>query len=137
MVQERIAQNAGRLKTPMIVALARRLLVALWGIASSGVAIEGAIMKCAKPEGAYETQIQILRHDPGLTDPGERTGDPFGLQMPILSLVPFSGPVLVDCRTQPLPLLGHSTYSGRSPRYKFRLNDPQLFLYRGLVKHQS
>jgi transposase len=28
--KERIARNAGRLKTPMIVALARKLLVALW-----------------------------------------------------------------------------------------------------------
>ncbi|MET3858651.1 transposase [Rhizobium sp. OAE497] len=45
--KERIAQNAGRLKTPMIVALARKLLVALWKYVSSGVVIEGAIMKTA------------------------------------------------------------------------------------------
>ncbi|CDN51380.1 IS110 family RNA-guided transposase [Neorhizobium galegae] len=45
--KERIAQNAGRLKTPMVVALARKLLVALWKYVSSGVVIEGAIMKTA------------------------------------------------------------------------------------------
>jgi transposase len=41
----RIARNSGRLKKPMIVALARKLLVALWKYVSSGVVIEGAIMK--------------------------------------------------------------------------------------------
>ncbi|QFI69410.1 Mobile element protein [Sinorhizobium alkalisoli] len=45
--KERIARNAGRLKTPMIVALARKLLVALWKYVSSGVVIEGVIMKTA------------------------------------------------------------------------------------------
>ncbi len=45
--KERIAQNSGRLKKPMIVALARKLLVALWKYVSSGVVIEGAIMKNA------------------------------------------------------------------------------------------
>lgn len=43
--KKRIAQNGGRLKKPMIVALARKLLVALWKYMSSGVVIEGAIMK--------------------------------------------------------------------------------------------
>ncbi|MGO7762862.1 IS110 family transposase [Rhizobium ruizarguesonis] len=43
--KERISRNAGRLKTPMIVALARKLLGALWKYVSSGVVIEGAIMK--------------------------------------------------------------------------------------------
>ncbi|TCR68961.1 hypothetical protein EV561_1443 [Rhizobium sp. BK376] len=41
--KERSASNAGRL----IVALARELLVALWKYVSSGVVIEGAIMKTA------------------------------------------------------------------------------------------
>ncbi|MGG6898423.1 IS110 family transposase [Rhizobium sp. BR 315] len=45
--KERIARNAGRLKTPMIVALARKLLVALWKYVSAGIVIEGAIMKAA------------------------------------------------------------------------------------------
>jgi transposase len=45
--KERIARNSGRLKTPMIVALARKLLVALWKYVNSGVVIEGAIMKNA------------------------------------------------------------------------------------------
>jgi transposase len=45
--KERIAQNSGRLKKPMIVALARKLLVALWKYVTSGVVIEGAIMKAA------------------------------------------------------------------------------------------
>ncbi len=45
--KERIAQNSGRLKKPMIVALARKLLVALWEYVTSGVVVEGAIMKAA------------------------------------------------------------------------------------------
>ncbi len=45
--KERIAQNSGRLKKPMIVALARKLLVALWKYVTTGVVIEGAIMKAA------------------------------------------------------------------------------------------
>jgi transposase len=45
--KERIARNSGRLKKPMIVALARKLLVALWKYVTSGVVIEGAIMKAA------------------------------------------------------------------------------------------
>lgn len=45
--KEQVAGNSGRLKKPMIVALARRLLVALWKYVNSGVVIEGAIMKNA------------------------------------------------------------------------------------------
>lgn len=44
---ERVAQNSGRLKRPTIVALARKLLVALWKYVTAGVVIEGAIMKAA------------------------------------------------------------------------------------------
>jgi transposase len=43
----RVAQNGGRLKKPMIVALARKLLVALWKYVQAGVVIEGAIMRAA------------------------------------------------------------------------------------------
>jgi transposase len=44
---ERVEHNAGRLKKPTIVALARKLLVALWKYATAGVVIEGAVMKTA------------------------------------------------------------------------------------------
>jgi transposase len=44
---ERVERNGGRLKKPMIVALARKLLVALWRYATAGVVIEGAIIKTA------------------------------------------------------------------------------------------
>lgn len=44
---ERVKLNGGRLKKSTIVALARKLLVALWKYASSGVVIEGAVMKPA------------------------------------------------------------------------------------------
>lgn len=44
---ERVERNGGRLKKPMIVALARKLLVALWKYATAGVVIDGAIMKVA------------------------------------------------------------------------------------------
>lgn len=43
--EERIRRNGGRLKKTTIVALARKLLVALWKYVTSGVVIEGAVMK--------------------------------------------------------------------------------------------
>ena len=42
---ERVQRNGGRLKKATIVALARKLLIALWKYASHGVVIEGAVMK--------------------------------------------------------------------------------------------
>ena len=45
--QERVQRNGGRAKKTTIVALARKLLVALWKLVSSGVIIEGAVMKAA------------------------------------------------------------------------------------------
>lgn len=45
--QARVQHNGGRHKKPAIVALARKLLVALWKYATAGVVIEGAIMKAA------------------------------------------------------------------------------------------
>jgi len=46
--QERVRRNGGRLKKMTIVALARKLLVALWKYVSAGVVIEGAVMKTVK-----------------------------------------------------------------------------------------
>jgi transposase len=43
--EERIRRNAGRLKKTTIVALARKLLVALWKYVTAGVVIEGVVMK--------------------------------------------------------------------------------------------
>ena len=43
----RVDRNGGRLKKSAIVALARKLLVALWKYVTSGVIIEGAVMKKA------------------------------------------------------------------------------------------
>jgi transposase len=45
--QERVRENGGRLKKTTIIALARKLLVALWKYVSAGVVIEGAVMKVA------------------------------------------------------------------------------------------
>ena len=45
--KERVNRNGGRLKKTTIVALARKLLVALWKYVTAGVVIEGAIMKSA------------------------------------------------------------------------------------------
>ena len=45
--QERVYRNGGRMKKSTIVAMARKLLVALWKYVSSGVVIEGVIMKNA------------------------------------------------------------------------------------------
>jgi transposase len=45
--RERVKRNGGRGKKTAIVALARKLLVALWKFSSSGMVIEGAMMKAA------------------------------------------------------------------------------------------
>ena len=45
--QERVKRNGGRLRKTTIVALARKLLVALWKYVTAGVVIEGAVMKSA------------------------------------------------------------------------------------------
>jgi transposase len=43
----RVKRDGGRGKKTTIVALARKLLVALWKFPSDGVVIEGAVMKAA------------------------------------------------------------------------------------------
>ncbi len=43
----RVKQNGGRLKKTTIVALARKLLVALWKYVKAGIVIEGAVMTTA------------------------------------------------------------------------------------------
>jgi transposase len=45
--KERVSGNGGRFKKTTIVALARKLLVALWKYVTAGVVIEGAVMKAA------------------------------------------------------------------------------------------
>ena len=45
--KERVNRNGGRLKKTIIVALARKLLVALWRYVTAGVVIEGATMVSA------------------------------------------------------------------------------------------
>jgi transposase len=42
---ERVRHNGGRLKKTTIVALARKLLVALWKYVTAGIVMEGAVMK--------------------------------------------------------------------------------------------
>jgi transposase len=46
--EERVRRNGSRLKKTTIVALARKLLVALWKYVTAGVVIEGAVMKAAR-----------------------------------------------------------------------------------------
>ena len=45
--KDRMERNAGRRRKTTIVALARKLLVALWKYVSAGVVIEGAMMRAA------------------------------------------------------------------------------------------
>ena len=45
--KERVKRNGSRMKKTTIVALARKLLVALWKYVTAGVVIEGAVMKAA------------------------------------------------------------------------------------------
>ena len=47
MLSVSVAQNGGRLKKTTIVALARKLLVALWKYVKAGVVIEGAVVQGA------------------------------------------------------------------------------------------
>jgi transposase len=42
--QGRVSQNGGRVRESAIVALARKLIVALWKYVTSGVVIDGAVM---------------------------------------------------------------------------------------------
>jgi transposase len=42
-----VSRNGGRLRKTTIVALARKLLVALWKYVTAGVVIEGVTMKVA------------------------------------------------------------------------------------------
>ena len=44
---DRVSRNGGRLRKTTIVALARKLLVALWKYVTAGIVIEGAVMKSA------------------------------------------------------------------------------------------
>ncbi len=44
---DRVQSNGGRLKKTAIVALARKLLIALWRYVTAGVSIEGVVMKTA------------------------------------------------------------------------------------------
>jgi transposase len=45
--KERVKHNGGRLKKQTIVALARKLLIAIWKYVNAGVLIEGAAVKTA------------------------------------------------------------------------------------------
>ena len=45
--KERVKRNGGRLKKTTSVALARKLLVALWKYVTAGVVVEGAVMNSA------------------------------------------------------------------------------------------
>jgi transposase len=44
---DRVKRNGGRLRKTTIVAVARKLLVALWKYVTAGIVIEGAVMKTA------------------------------------------------------------------------------------------
>ena len=45
--QERVQRSGGKMRKTTIVALARKLLVALWKYSTSSVVVEGAVMKGA------------------------------------------------------------------------------------------
>ena len=56
--EARVKRNGGRLKKTTIVALARKLLVALWKYVTAGVVIEGAAMKL--PDSSYSVIYRDL-----------------------------------------------------------------------------
>ena len=45
--EDRVKANGGRIKKTLLVALARKLLVALWKYVTTGLVIEGAVIKTA------------------------------------------------------------------------------------------
>ena len=61
--KDRVERNGGRRRKTTIVALARKLLVALWKYVSAGVVIEGAMMKACLTIGRLR-RIQY-RNPPG------------------------------------------------------------------------
>ena len=64
---ERVERNGGRRK-PTIVALARKLLVALWKYVTAGVVIEGATMKADDEAQPIASRDLISPGDPGWTN---------------------------------------------------------------------
>ena len=60
--KERVNRNGGRLKKAAIVALARKLLVALWKYVAAGVVIEGAIVEERLRRRSEE--IEVIYRDP-------------------------------------------------------------------------
>ena len=64
--QNRIKRNGGRLRKTTIVALARKLLVALWKYVTAGVVIEGAMMR--PPDDSRSASNTVIFQD--LISPG-------------------------------------------------------------------
>ena len=90
---ERVSRNGGRLRKTTVVALARKLLVALWKYVTAGVVIEGATMKAphmgrdrsmvcllvicrASSESRFEPICQLQRRaaEPHIRSPLEAAG---------------------------------------------------------------
>ena len=72
---ERTKAADGRYRRVMIVALARKLLVGLWRLVTTGVIPQGAIMSAAQPRDTPHPLRRSLISPP---DPSGRTGQPFG-----------------------------------------------------------
>ena len=81
--KERVKRNGGRLRKTTIVALARKLLVALWKYVNAGVVIEGA-----RNEGLLKDQTNKISTDMTQStetrsvsaDRGGRTDGAYGLK---------------------------------------------------------
>jgi hypothetical protein len=71
---ERVKLDGGRRKKVTIIALARKLLIAVWKFARHGVVIEGAILR-PPDKDAFQFAGTI---EPA--DPGKRTDTPTGLK---------------------------------------------------------
>jgi hypothetical protein len=78
----------GRMRKTIIVALARKLLVALWRYTTAGVVIEGAVMKAAPatilphPQGPHQScRIKVAEPERPLASTADRKNGP-GLLSP-------------------------------------------------------
>ncbi|MER8811362.1 hypothetical protein [Mesorhizobium australicum] len=72
--EDRVKRNGGRLKKTTIVALARKLLVALWKYVNAGVIIEGAAMK-RPPDAPLPELSSAIFQDP-ISPGGSRWDEP-------------------------------------------------------------
>jgi transposase len=88
--RERVRSDRGRVRRVSIVALARKILVALWRFVTDGVVPEGATLKAARRNRRTDRLRPIHEAWPASLDPGEWTATLPGCDTPLIRMVPLS-----------------------------------------------